>query len=169
MWTDSYQNTRFYAVIWQSVTGKYIRPAIVCKNWPVCLYARKGKLIVLQLNRLATHVEFNVAYLCSIECLLFTSFFSPVGFTDSHGYWLRMLGHFTYQSERNQSLLPPLLQMLYVDWVSADLNLTLRGSSGHSGFLPHQKLTPSLFQFDWIQDEGHKFISLWLFSATLFK
>ena len=169
MRTDSYQNTRFYAVIWQSVTGKYIRPGIVCKNWPVCLYARKRKLIVRQLKRLATHVELNVAYLCSIECLLFTSFFSPAGLTVSRGYWLWMPGHFTYQGEKSQSLLPPLLQMLYVDWVSVDLNLTSRVSSGHSGFLPHQKLTPSLFQFDWMQDEGHKFISLWLLSATLFK
>ena len=31
--------------------------------------------------------------------------------------------------------------MLYVDWVSVDLNLTSRVSSGHSGFLPPQKLT----------------------------
>ena len=87
VWTDSYQNTRFHAVIWQSVTGKYIKPAIVCKNWPVCLYARKGKLIVLQLNRLATHVEFDVAYLCSIVGLLFKSFFSPAGFTVSRGFY----------------------------------------------------------------------------------
>ena len=36
------------------------------------------------------------------------------------------------------SRLPPLLQMSYVDWVSVDLNLTSRVSSGHSGFLPHQ-------------------------------
>ena len=38
----------------------------------------------------------------------------------------------------HQSRLPPLLQMLYVDWVSVDLNLTSRVSSGHSGFLPPQ-------------------------------
>ena len=36
------------------------------------------------------------------------------------------------------SCLPPLLQMLHVDWVSVDLNLTSRVSSGHSGFLPLQ-------------------------------
>jgi len=30
--------------------------------------------------------------------------------------------------------------MLYVDRVSGDLNLTLRVSSGHSGFLPPQNL-----------------------------
>ena len=41
----------------------------------------------------------------------------------------------------HQSRLPPLLQMLYVDWVSVDLNLTSRVSSGHFGFLPPQKLT----------------------------
>ena len=41
----------------------------------------------------------------------------------------------------HKSRLPPLLQMLYVDWVSVDLNLTSRVSSGHSGFLPPQKLT----------------------------
>ena len=40
-----------------------------------------------------------------------------------------------------QSRLPPLLQMLYVDWVSVDLNLTSRVFSGHSAFLPPQKLT----------------------------
>ena len=34
--------------------------------------------------------------------------------------------------------------MLYVDWVSVDPNLTSRVFSGHSGFLPPQKLTPSL-------------------------
>ena len=47
---------------------------------------------------------------------------------------------------------------LYVDWVSVDLNLTSRISSGHSGFLPPQKkLTPSLFQFKRMQDlpENH--------------
>ena len=33
--------------------------------------------------------------------------------------------------------------MLYVDWVSVDLNLTSRVFSGHSGFLPPQKATPS--------------------------
>ena len=38
----------------------------------------------------------------------------------------------------HQSHLPPLLKMLYVDWVSVDLNLTSRVSSGHSGFLPPQ-------------------------------
>ena len=36
--------------------------------------------------------------------------------------------------------------MLYVNGVSFDLNLTSRVSSGHSGFLLRQKLTPSLFQ-----------------------
>ena len=40
----------------------------------------------------------------------------------------------------HQSRLPPLLKMLYVDWVSVDLNLTSRVSSGHSGFLPPQNL-----------------------------
>ena len=44
---------------------------------------------------------------------------------------------------KHQSWLPPLLQMLYVDWVSVDLNLTSRVFSGHSGFLPPQKSTPS--------------------------
>ena len=41
----------------------------------------------------------------------------------------------------HHSRLPPLLQVLYVDWVSVHLNLTSRVSSGHSGFLPPQKLT----------------------------
>ena len=41
----------------------------------------------------------------------------------------------------HQSRLLPLLQMLYVDWVSVDLNLTSKVSSGHTGFLPPQKLT----------------------------
>ena len=47
--------------------------------------------------------------------------------------------------------------MLYVDWVVVDLNLTSRVSSEHSGFLPPQKLTPTLFQFDRMQDlpENH--------------
>ena len=36
----------------------------------------------------------------------------------------------------HQSRLPPLLQMLYVDWVSVYLNLTSRVSSRYSGFLP---------------------------------
>jgi len=44
----------------------------------------------------------------------------------------------------HQSCLPPLLQMLYVDWVSVDLNLTSRVFSWHSGFAPPQKSTPSL-------------------------
>ena len=35
--------------------------------------------------------------------------------------------------------------MLYVDWVSVDLNLTSRVSSGHSGFLPPQ---------NWLLDRG---------------
>ena len=39
---------------------------------------------------------------------------------------------------KHKSRLPPLLQMLYVDWVSADLNLTSRVFSEHSGFLPPQ-------------------------------
>ena len=38
----------------------------------------------------------------------------------------------------HQLCCPPLLQMLYVDWVSVILNLTARVSSGHSGFLPPQ-------------------------------
>ena len=42
----------------------------------------------------------------------------------------------------HQSRLPPLLRMLYVDWVSVDLNLTSRVFSGHSGFLPHQNWLP---------------------------
>ena len=37
---------------------------------------------------------------------------------------------------KHQSRLPPLPQMMSVDWVSVDLNLTLRVFSGHSGFLP---------------------------------
>ena len=37
--------------------------------------------------------------------------------------------------------------MLYVDRVSVDLSLTSRVSSGHSGFLPPQKLAPSLIQY----------------------
>ena len=36
----------------------------------------------------------------------------------------------------SQSRLPPLLQILYVDLVAVDLNLTSRVFSGHSGFLP---------------------------------
>ena len=46
-------------------------------------------------------------------------------------------------SER-QSRLPPLLQMLYVDWVSVDLTLTLRVFSGFLRFPPPSKSTPSL-------------------------
>jgi len=42
----------------------------------------------------------------------------------------------------NQSRLPPLLKMLYVDWVSVDLNLTSRVFSGHSSFLPPQNWLP---------------------------
>ena len=38
----------------------------------------------------------------------------------------------------HQSRLLLLLQMLYVDWVSVNLNLTSRVSSGYSGFLPYQ-------------------------------
>ena len=37
-----------------------------------------------------------------------------------------------------QSRFPPLLQMLYVGWVSVDPNLTSRIFSGHSSFLPPQ-------------------------------
>jgi len=42
----------------------------------------------------------------------------------------------------HQSRLPPLLKMLYVDWVSVDLNLTSRVFSGHSSFLPPQNRLP---------------------------
>ena len=49
----------------------------------------------------------------------------------------RPLGKSGWRCE-HLSRLPPLLQMLYVDWVSVDLNLTSRVSSGHSSFLPHQ-------------------------------
>ena len=42
----------------------------------------------------------------------------------------------------HQSRLPLLLQMLYVGWVSVDLNLTSRVFSGHSGFLPPQNRLP---------------------------
>ena len=42
----------------------------------------------------------------------------------------------------HQSYLPPLLQMLYVGWVSVDLNLTSRVLSGLSGFLPPQNRLP---------------------------
>jgi len=44
---------------------------------------------------------------------------------------------------KHQSRLSPLLQMLYVDWVSVDLNLTSRVPSRHSSFLPPQKSIPS--------------------------
>ena len=66
-----------------------------------------------------------------------------------------LLGKSGWRSE-HQSRLPPLLQMLYVDWVSVDLNLTSRVSSGHSGFLPPQNWLLK-FQFDLMQDlpENH--------------
>ena len=39
---------------------------------------------------------------------------------------------------KHKSRLPPLLQMLYVDWVSVDLNLTSRVFYVHYGFLSPQ-------------------------------
>ena len=41
-----------------------------------------------------------------------------------------------------QSSPPPLLEILYVDWVSVDFNPTSRVFSGHSGFLPPQNRLP---------------------------
>ena len=54
---------------------------------------------------------------------------------------LKFLGKSGWCS-KHQSRLQPLRQMLYVDWVSVDLNLTLRVFSGHSGFLPSQNRLP---------------------------
>ena len=42
----------------------------------------------------------------------------------------------------HQSRLPPVLQMLYVGWVSVDLKLTSWFFPGHSGFLPPQYRLP---------------------------
>ena len=56
-----------------------------------------------------------------------------------------LLGKSGWRSE-HQPRLPAPLQILYVDWVSVDLKMTLRVFSGHSGFLPpHAKSTASLF------------------------
>ena len=72
---------------------------------------------------------------------------------DGKFLWLMIIGHTqsTHDNEsshddlrksgwhnKHKSRLPPLLQMLYVDWVSVNLNLTSRVFSGHSGFLPPQ-------------------------------
>ena len=51
----------------------------------------------------------------------------------------------------HQSRLPLLLQMLYVGWVSVDLNLTSRVFSRHSGLPPSSKSTAIILV--------HKFIS----------
>jgi len=54
-------------------------------------------------------------------------------------------------------------------WIEfQSISTWLRGFPTGTPVPPFSKLTPSLFQFDRMH-EGHKFISLWLLSATLFK
>ena len=55
--------------------------------------------------------------------------------------WL-LLGKSGWRSGHQSRLPPILLQMLYVDWVSVDLNLTSRVFSGYSGLLPPQNWLP---------------------------
>ena len=63
-------------------------------------YGRKYSNVVSGMSNSFNHVcsvaeiaQLNF-FLGSIECIPFTSFFSPAGFTTSHGYRSRMPGHF---------------------------------------------------------------------------
>ena len=53
----------------------------------------------------------------------------------------------------HESRLPPLLQMLYVGWVSVHLNQTSSVFSGRSGFFPHQKPTHAVLA-SWVVPSG---------------